>query len=228
MHCYDIYITFPKHTISDGFVENIYNTIFRSGFRFKRGSNFHEHMPIEDIIRVNQEKLMSGFRLGVRQNSRHGYIQIIFETNLYREMRAFWCYLDNEVTLTIFFPEDDLLVKNKDYTPIEINGMTIIKLDEYYRDFKVLKDKVSPIFLIARNLWDTGLPTMIESDKGLYYGDEDMIRLDEGGLLCIRPFCILKKHVYEKFRYRLDPVCTVEELPHDGFLVIDESKIQPT
>jgi len=228
MQYYDIYVTFSKDSVSDGFVETIYDAIFRSGFQFKSGSNYHENMSLEDIIRVNQQKLMSGFELGIRQDSRHDYIQILLEPNLYRQVRVYWSNIENVIKLKILFPEDEILLENKDYKPIEVGDMTITNLTEYYKDFKVRKDRISPIILVARNLWDTGLPGTIESDKGLYYGDEGMIRTDESGLLCIRPFCILKKQVYEKYRELLDPGFIIEKISNDGILVVDESKIEKT
>jgi hypothetical protein len=91
---YSIEITFAKDKIVDSFVEKIYNTIFESGFPFKSGYWFAEHMTLKRIIKVNQDKLIKGFKLGFTQHVRHNYKQMLLDTILYSEMRVYWILME--------------------------------------------------------------------------------------------------------------------------------------
>ncbi len=124
--CYSIEITFTKDKIVNGFVEKIYNTIFESGFHFKSGYWYAEHMTLKKIIKVNQDKLTKGFELGFTQHVKHDYKQILLDTSLYSEMRVYWMLMERKVNLNLIIPEEDLLVENTGYTPIEENGVTMI------------------------------------------------------------------------------------------------------
>jgi hypothetical protein len=128
--------------------------------------------------------------------------------------------------LNLIIPENDLLVENTDYIPIEENGVTMIELDEYYKNVRLWQNKISPIINMARNLWNTELPSMIQSGRDLYHGGNFIMELDEGGVLCVNPFCIVKTQLYERFKDRLSPSFIIEKLCNDGFLIIDESKIR--
>jgi hypothetical protein len=225
-HYYSIDIEFTKDKITAGFVKKTYDAIFETGFPFKSGYWFNEHMPLKNIIRVNQDKLKKGFRLGFRQHVKHNYKQILLDTDLFSEMRVFWAYYESKICLAIIVPEDDILVKNTSYIPVEENGWTITDLGEYYKNSTLWENKICPIIDMARNIWNTELPSMIQSGRELYHGGHFIMELDEGGLLCINPFCMVKAHLYERFKDRLNSSFTVEELCNDGFLIIDTSKIE--
>ncbi len=201
---FSIEVSFKKNILNKTFVKDIYNTLDKSGFRFKSGYWFGEDMSLEQIIDWNQKLLEKKFELDFKQHVKFDYKQILLDTSSYSHMRAFWMYLNKRINLSIIIPEYDVLS------------------DE--NSIMFLTNKISPIIDLSCNIWDTGMVSSIQSCLELDAG-VDYERLDKGELPTINPFCIIEKDIYQDINPAKKDKFTVSEINNNGVLLVDNCKI---
>jgi hypothetical protein len=189
------------------FVNQVYGIFFSNGFTFKQ-EYFEENITLEEIIEWNQSKLEKKFELGLTQNFKHDYKQICFTRDGYEHLRAFWSFLNNEISLTFITPEYDVL-GNDNF----LDG-----------NFHFLFYKLEPIIELSKDIWEqtevTAIQTSLESDVGVT-GLSELLSGKEKPL--VHPFALIKKEIYvEQHEHELE----IQTIPKDGILLIDKSLIK--
>jgi hypothetical protein len=148
---FSLVVSFDKIRLYPNFVKDIYNIMFENGFGFKSGYWNSENDNLEKIISWNQKLLEKGFRLGYKQNVKNDYKQVLFNTDLYSELRAYWlCYKD-EIIFRIIILEADML--------------------EYEGGNFFIEEKLDPIKNLAKSIWNSGtidlIQTCLEEDENI-------------------------------------------------------------
>ena len=170
---------FENKRLNSNFVRTLYSKIISCGFDFKSGYWFHENAKLEEIINWNQKLLEQGFRLGYTQHVRNDYIQILFSSEIYSELRGFWMYSDSEITFNLIIPEYDIL--NTEGGDTFISG------------------KINPIRNLALELWKENLADAIQTSLELDCGYSPLEEIFEGINLSVNPFAIINADVYKSF-----------------------------
>lgn len=170
---------FEKKRVHPGFVKEVYSQIISCGFGFKSGYWFHEEATLDEIIDWNQRLLEKGFTLGFTQHVKHDYMQILFTTEHYSEMRGFWIHSSDEVVFHIIVPESSILNCE--------GGLYFIE------------SKVAPVINLAIKLWESGIvdaiQTSLELDEGCFCLSDALT----GKNVSVSPFAVLPEKAFEQF-----------------------------
>lgn len=170
---------FERKRIKPNFVKEVYSQIIANGFNFKSGYWFHKKANIDEIIEWNQKLLDNGFKLSYTQHVKHDYMQILFESKLYSELRGFWIYSDEEVTFNLIVPESDIL---------NCEGGS-----------HFIRSKLDPLKKLATNLWDCKIVDVIQTSVELDEGYYPLSNVQKGDNISVNPFAILSESTFSIF-----------------------------
>lgn len=200
---FSVDFAFKYERLSPNFVDEIYDAFEKAGCGFKCGFWNAENCSEQEIIVWNQNLLEKKFVLGLDQHFKHDYKQILLKTNVFTHMRLFWMYNIDEIRLTLLVPECEIY-------------------DIHNTVFR--KDEIQHILKISKKVWETKLPTIIQTclelDSAIRIKD---IRKKKPN---IRPFCILVKKHAERFLNKVSKGFIVEEIEDGSVLILDSKKIQ--
>lgn len=177
---FDVTLLFKKERLKSNFVKNLYYKIISCGFEFKSGFWFHEDANFNEIIEWNQNLLEQGFKLGFTQHVKHDYMQILFESQIYSQLRGFWTYSEKEISFSLIVPEYD-----------------IIKEDENYIYF--IKEKIDPLKKLAIHLWESNFVDAIYTSLELYGMHHSLYEVCNGIGISVTPFAIIGENNYKCF-----------------------------
>lgn len=199
---FSVYYSFPFSTYNESFVGEIYNIIF-SQFPFKSGYWMSEKNTLEEIISWNASKLSNKFKLGFDQHVKHGYKQILLESDLYRHLRLFWMYHSNEIVLNLILPEDDIFLDDE-----------FLKYDS---------TKVEPLLHISMKIWDSFKANTIQTchELGAPTSSEDVLN---GKQPSTEPFSIVLPEASSRLEEVLNDKFLVKKLNH-GVLIIEKDLV---
>ncbi len=172
-------LSFKNKRIKPNFVNDVYSQIINFGFNFKSGYWFHQDVNLNEIIEWNQQLLEKGFKLGYTQHVKHDYMQILFETVFYSELRGFWMYSDKEVIFNLLVPEADIL---------NCEG------GRYFTDIKII-----PLKKLATKLWESNIVDAIQTSVELDLGYHSLSDILIGKNISINPFAILSENSFSCF-----------------------------
>ena len=202
---FSIEVNFKKNILNKTFVKDIYKTIDKSGFKFKSGYWEGEDMSLEQIIDWNQKLLEKKFQLGSKQHVKFDYKQVLLDTPIYQEMRAFWMYINKRINLSIIIPEDDVLTEED--------------------SISFITNKMNPIIELSCNIWDSGMVSNIQTCLELDDA-ENYKRLEKGELPNINPFCIIEKEIYQKVKPKIKYSLNIKEISANGVVLVDNSLLK--
>ena len=193
---------FNQDVIYPNFVEDIYSAFFKNGIEFKSGFWFHKDASLQEIIDWNQRLLEKKFKLGYTQHVKHDYMQLLIDTKEFKEMRLFWLYHEKEFELSQIIPEDDIV--------------------NYGNSWKFHKDKLQVIIDIAKNVWSTGLVTLVQShlEEGCGISLSEVL---SGHNPSIIPFCIAKNELFDNFSGKLPDKLEIKSVSNSGTLILDKT-----
>lgn len=201
---FSVEFLFEQGIIYPNFVRDIYSSFFISGFDFKSGFWFHESATLDEIINWNQMLLERKFRLGLRQHVKHDYMHMLLKTDLFKEMRLYWLYFENEFQLHLIVPEYDILH--------DVDGIIFIK------------EKLDKMIGVSKSVWETGLVKILQTC--LEFNDSCSFReISKGQKPSINPFCIVKEDLFSKFCNCLPNNIDITSISNSSFLLIDKSCI---
>lgn len=162
--------------LTSDYVKQIYMEIIHSGYPFKSGYWFHENTSFQEIIEWNQTKLKKGFQLGFTEHASNDYMQILFYSTEYSEIRGFWIYDETDITFNLIIPEKDILNHNK-----------------------VLENKVAPLRNLSIQIWKKGLADVIQTIVEFDMGYCDIKTILCGEDVTVHPFAIIPENCIEFF-----------------------------
>ena len=199
-------IHFEHKRIEPDFVREIYSQIMSNGFGFKSGFWFHRDANLDEIIKWNQKLLEKGFKLGFTQHVKHDYMQILFLTNHYSELRGYWHYSDKEVTFSLIVPEGDIL---------NCEGGSFF-----------LKDKVMPLKKLAIKLWEQGMVDAIQTNVELEDGSYALSDILSGKDISANPYAILSEKAYKKFSTDYFKQMKLNKIKNNGVIIETDGTIE--
>ena len=178
---FDITFSYEYSCLNPNFVDQIYTIFFNNGFSFKQ-AYYDDSITLEEIIEWNQSRLEKKFELGYTQDIKYDYKQVCFTREGYEELRAFWLYSNNEITLTLITPEYDLLNENHSEA-----------------GFLFINSKIIPFIELSKEIWKetdvTAIQTALEFDGGVNSLSE---LLSGKKKPLVHPFAIIKSKIYEE------------------------------
>ncbi|EFM08758.1 hypothetical protein PaecuDRAFT_4223 [Paenibacillus curdlanolyticus YK9] len=196
---YSIHFSFPYSSYSPTFVEDIYTIIFKY-FPFKSGYWHAEHDSFEEIVKWNDRLLSKKFILGYDQHYTHDYKQLLLDSAMHHELRLFWMYGANEITLHFITSEDDVLLA---YPPLRFD-----------------LSKLQPFINLSVDLWTSQPASVVQTYLEL--GEPVRLRkLNKGAQPSIEPFCMMGRELFNKMKSSL-PANYVSKLHNRGVLVVDQ------
>ncbi len=167
--------------LPENYVAQIYAAIMGFGCPFKSGygNGFHEVATYEEIVSWNQTKLQQGFKLGRTEHCRNDYMQILFDSQVFSEMRGFWSYDESEISFSLIIPEYDILY---------CDGNS-----------KEREARISYLRMLGIRIWETGLVNVIQTSLEIdgYY---NMDRVLAGENVMTRPFAIIPRDALKHFK----------------------------
>ena len=169
------------------------------GYEFKSGYLLHKNDPLEEIINRNQELLEKKFQLGPKFDA-DKEIQILFETDLFDEMRLFWFYTDNYFCLSLLVPEDNMIDDSNQF----------------------IEKKLNAIIKLSKNLWGTGLIGIVKTLPEIG-GFLSLKTIDTGAVPSIEPFCIVCNSIFSKFYNKLTDNNNIENNSFNSTLIFNQT-----
>jgi hypothetical protein len=195
---FELAFSFRYSDLHVNFVKQVYDTIFQNGFLYK-DSYLDPGISLDEIIAWNQNKLEKKFKLGLKQTLRQGYHQILLQREGYTELRLFWMYSNEEISLFLITPESDILDAN----------------------FKFISSKFTPFIELAKVMWDKTDVITIQTALEIDGGVTDLKGIvSSKELPFVRPFAILGKKYYQEM-----PNIEVHDIFDDGILLFDKTLI---
>ena len=191
-------LQFENERIKPDFVRRVYSEIISCGYDFKSGFWFHQNANLNEIIEWNQNLLEQGFKLGYTQHVKHDYMQILFASEIYSELRGFWMYSDEEIAFDLIIPEGDIL---------NCEGGNAF-----------VDNKVVPIKELAVKLWEASVVDAIQTSLELDNGYHPLNKVFAGVNIAVNPFAIVKEEVYKKFPEGFFADKLVSSIGNDGIL----------
>lgn len=172
-------LLFENSRLKPNFVYELYSQIISNGFTFKSGYWFHKNAKLNEITEWNQKLLDSGFQLGFTQHVRNDYMQILFKTEHYSELRGFWTYSGEGIAFNLIIPEHDIL---------NCEGGDVF-----------IDTKIHPMKQLALMLWKSNcidaIQTNVELDEGYYHLKD----IKSGKNISVNPFAIINQNVFNCF-----------------------------
>ncbi|MGE5418190.1 MAG: hypothetical protein ACM3UZ_15740 [Acidobacteriota bacterium] len=176
---------------------------FNNGFPFVGGYWVADGKKLEEIISWNQRLLEKKFKLGLTQNVEHDYRQILLRSAMYRHMRLFWLMRSNYIDLFLLVPESDVLIDCE----------------------KFLEEQITPLSELACKVWETGLPSLIQTSLEMDSGGIEMNKVLHGGNApAYNPFAVVKKETYSKIKL-IPGNIDVYDIKSAGMLIVDRANI---
>ena len=202
---FNMTLQFEKNRLKPDFVKELYFKIISCGFEFKSGYWVHENASLDEIIAWNQDLLEKGFNLGFTQHVKHDYMQILFKSEAYSELRGFWMYRDSSIDFNLIIPEYDILNR--------MGGEAFTQ------------SKVTPVKELAKEIWESGIPDAIQTCVECDYGYYSINQIYSGVNISINPFAILKKDVHKKFPKGFFCDKTASLLGNNGILLESDGTV---
>ena len=169
---------FEKKRIHPDFVKEVYSQMISCGFDFKSGYMIHENASLDEIIDWNQKRIDVGFVLGYTQHYKHDYMQILFQTEYYSELRGYWMYFD-EVAFNLIIPEGSIMTSEGSDCFVE--------------------EKIIPVKKLAIKMWEAGIVDAIQTSVELSDGCYSLSSVLSGNGISIIPFAILPENAFACF-----------------------------
>lgn len=198
---------FEHNRIKPNFVKEIYSQIIACGFDFKSGYWFHKDANFDEIIEWNQGRLESGFRLGLTQHVKHGYMQILFESKYFSELRGYWIYSDKDVVFNLIVPESDIL---------DCEG------GSYF-----IESKITPMKSLAIKLWESNAVDAIQTNLELDYGYYNLPDILTGKNISVNPFAILPEDAFGLFLDNYFDGRNSHQINNYGMFIESDGTVQP-
>lgn len=147
---FNISLVFDRKDIQPNFTKDVHNLLHKAGFIFKSGCYEAKEYSLEEILCWNQKHLENNFHLGFTEHCSHDYKQMYFNYGEFSEVRGFWMNNypeDDEFTLEIIIPEDDIL-------EYDGNG-------KYGYSYKI--EEIQMLVNACKVLWNDPLVKMIQT-----------------------------------------------------------------
>lgn len=202
---FSITLQWLKSTSWSEIADSTYAAVTSSGFGFKGGYQHYEEKSLAEIALLNQEQIDKSTEQLKNTVGVEEYIQVLFESTAYEEVRGFWFRHSDEINFVLIVPEANVL--------------------EQESAFIFLAQKLNPLLQLSIDIWKS---TTVETIQTALEYDEvcpDVLSVLTGNNIMCRPFSIVPSSCLGNFKLEMTRNWSTVCLEREGVALIDESSI---